>query len=251
MTVACTIATLPGQAMPVARRETTRPCEIQGRSPAAGDDTAAPAGGRQVGDLDARGTQGQHDRRQPLGEFQLRRTFEGAVVGEDLLELAVLDGLERQLEEFLGVVIVEVLAAQAVDPCADQGPVVRVQLQRGAQFQRKITAVGAVRVGAVADQDSPGPRRVHHVHGLGGVRPGRQGDGLHHLVGAGVDDRQVPRRPVGHHDAAAAAVVIQLGHALKRETERQQHTQEQTEPLHWNFLSVDPFRLLSRKSSWL
>ena len=57
------------------------------------------------------------------------------------------------MEKLLGILVVKVLAAQAVDTAHDQGMVVRVLLQCSADLERQVASIGAIRVTAIADND--------------------------------------------------------------------------------------------------
>ena len=60
--------------------------------------------------------------------------------------------LQRLDEELLGILVIEILAAETVNAVEDKCAVVGILLQRGAHFKRQIAVAGAVGITAVADQ---------------------------------------------------------------------------------------------------
>ena len=75
------------------------------------------------------------------------------MVGERRLRAATLHRRQRFLEERFSVGVVEIQAAEAVDPAQNDRVIVRILLQGGPDFQGEVAAIGAVGVAAVADDD--------------------------------------------------------------------------------------------------
>ena len=77
----------------------------------------------------------------------------GAVILERHLDLPGLGSRQRFAEECFSIRVIKVLAAQAVNTAHDQGFVVRVLLQGSANFEGQVTALSAIRITAVADDN--------------------------------------------------------------------------------------------------
>ena len=70
------------------------------------------------------------------------------------VHLACFSGFQCLPEKMLGITVIEILAAKPVNPGHYAGPVVGIDLNGSAHFQRQVTAVGAIGVSPVSHHDS-------------------------------------------------------------------------------------------------